>query len=225
MTAELHLTDAFTGTPFRGNPAGVCILDEEADPAWMLSVAGEVRASETAFLFPGKNEWNLRWFTPVTEVDLCGHATLAAAGVLWSSGRELPGSAISFRTRSGLLTARKEGDCISLDFPAEPVSPIPCPPGLCEAIGSVPVFTAANRMDLLAEVSSETLVRNLVPDPDTLAKLPYRGILVTARSGSKDYDFVSRFFAPAVGIPEDPVTGSAHCALAPYWAGKLGKTS
>ena len=223
MSHELHLADAFTGTPFRGNTAAVCILDGPADPAWMQQVAGEMKHSETAFLHPEKEGWNLRWFTPEREVDLCGHATLAAAFILWTTGHAEPGSAVSFDTKSGTLTATKDGDRIMLNFPAEPVGPAEPVPGLETALGVSPVFTGRNRFDILAELPSATDVCTLEPDMAALAKIPARGIIVTAASDLPHFDFVSRFFAPSVGVPEDPVTGSAHCCLGPYWGEKLKK--
>ena len=224
MSAELHLVDAFTGAPFRGNTAAVCIMDGPADPAWMQQVAGEMKHSETAFLDPGQGCWNLRWFTPEHEVDLCGHATLAAAFTLWTTGREKAGSAIAFETRSGTLTGRMEGDWITLDFPAEPVTFPASVPGLKEALGISPLFVGRNRFDILAELPSAADLCTLEPDMAALAAIPTRGIIITAVSDLPHFDFVSRFFAPAVGVPEDPVTGSAHCCLGPYWGEKLHKT-
>lgn len=224
MRPELHQIDAFTGAPFCGNTASVCIMDMPADPVWMQKVAGEMNHSETAFLYPGSGGWNLRWFTPACEVDLCGHATLAAAFVLWTTGREKPGSAIAFETRSGTLTARKEGDWITLDFPAEPVTSAASFPGLDRALGISPVFAGRNRFDILAELPSAADLCTLEPDMAALATIPTRGIIVTAVSDLPHFDFVSRFFAPSIGVPEDPVTGSAHCCLGPYWGEKLKKT-
>ncbi len=224
MHAELHLVDAFTGTPFRGNTAAVCILKEPADTAWMQQVATEMKHSETAFLNPTANGWNLRWFTPVREVELCGHATLASAFVIWESKKLEPGLPISFETLSGTLTARKDGEWITLDFPAEPVTAAVPVPGLTEALGVEPVFIGKNRFDILAELPSADDVCNLDPDLAALAAIPARGIIVTAVSDLRQYDFVSRFFAPSVGVAEDPVTGSAHCCLGLYWGEKQKKT-
>jgi PhzF family phenazine biosynthesis protein len=224
MSRDLYLVDAFTGTPFRGNPAAVCIMDGPADPAWMQQVAGEMNHSETAFLYSGEGFWNLRWFTPSMEVELCGHATLAAASVLWTTGREKPDSEIAFDTRSGTLTARKEGDWINLDFPADPVTGAAELPGLDRALGATPVFVGHTRFDILAELQSATDVCGLEPDFAALAAIPTRGIMVTAVSDTPDFDFVSRFFAPAAGVAEDPVTGAAHCSLGPYWGERLKKT-
>lgn len=227
MDCELHVADAFTDQPFRGNPAGVCIMDGPADPAWMQQVAAELKHSETAFLFPGPvpDAWDLRWFTPAQEVDLCGHATLAAAHIIWTTGHAAPGSPLAFSTRSGTLTAHPEGEWIRLDFPALPARAIPPVPDLETALGSAPVFTGKNRFDLLVELPAAADICSCRPDMALLATVPARGIIVTARSDRPGTDFVSRFFAPSVGVPEDPVTGSAHCCLGPYWGGKLGRTA
>jgi PhzF family phenazine biosynthesis protein len=214
--------DAFTSKPFAGNPAAVCLLDGPAPEVWMQAVAAEMNLSETAFLYAARDGWDLRWFTPVVEVDLCGHATLASACVLWQE-RLLPfESEARFHTRSGLLRARRAGDTIEMTFPAEPCSPAEAPPALLQAIGVEPVFVGLNRFDYLVEVASEEAVRDLKPDLPILKTVPVRGVIVTARSSSSGYDFVSRFFGPRAGIDEDPVTGSAHCCLGPYWAAKLG---
>ena len=225
MHAELHLVDAFTGTPFRGNTAAVCILEKAADSGWMQQVATEMNHPETAFLLPLSGGWNLRWFTPFQEVDLCGHATLASAFVLWESGKVKSGQPISFDTLSGTLVARREGEWITLDFPAEPVTAAGPVQGLFKALGVEPVFTGRNRFDILAELPSADDVCSLDPDMGALAALLTRGIIVTAVSDLPQYDFVSRFFAPSIGVAEDPVTGSAHCCLGPYWGEKLKKTS
>ena len=224
MSCELHVVDAFTGHPFRGNPAAVCILDGPADPGWMQQVAAELKHSETAFLHPGTSGWNLRWFTPTREVELCGHATLASAFVLWQTKRAGEGSPITFDTLSGTLTARQDRAWITLDFPADPAQVIPPVAGLDKALGAVPVFTGKGRFDLLVELPAAADVCDCEPDMAALAALPARGIIVTAASDLPDFDFVSRFFAPSAGVPEDPVTGSAHCCLGPYWGEKLGKT-
>lgn len=218
---RMFVVDAFTDRPFAGNPAGVCLLPGPAQAAWMQSVAAEMRHSETAFLHPcgdGAADYDLRWFTPVAEVDLCGHATLAAAHVLYELGAT---GAIRFATRSGVLTAARDADGrILLDFPAEPAEPVAAPPGLAEALGAAPVWVGRNRFDLLCELPDEQVVRGLRPDLAALGRLPVRGVIVTAAGREGGYDFVSRCFYPAVGVPEDPVTGSAHCALAPYWAAR-----
>lgn len=223
MGRELFLVDAFTRSPFRGNTAGVCVMDGPAEPAWMQQVAAELRCSETAFLFPAGEGWDLRWFTPACEVDLCGHATLAAAHVLFSSGRVPPGGDIAFATRSGTLRARLDGDLTVIDLPADPAAACVPPAGLADALGAVPRFVGRNSADLLVELPSAPDVCDFEPDPAALAAIPVRGIIVTAASDLPDFDFVSRFFAPLLGIPEDPVTGSAHCCLGPYWGEKLGK--
>ena len=223
MSGELHLVDAFTGAPFRGNTAAVCITEGPADAAWMQEVAAEMKHSETAFLHRGTGCWELRWFTPEKEVELCGHATLAAAFVLWATGREEPQSAITFETRSGQLTAGKDGDWITLNFPAEPVTSTASVPGLAEALGITPLFVGRNRFDILAELPSAADLCALEPDMAALARIPARGIIITAASDLPHFDFVSRFFAPSVGVPEDPVTGSAHCCLGPYWGERLRK--
>ena len=220
----LHV-DAFTAEPFTGNPAAVCLLPSPRDAEWMQRVAAEMNLSETAFLIRRGDAFDLRWFTPATEVDLCGHATLASAHALWELG-ELPrGGRAEFHTKSGRLTATQEDGWIELDFPATPPSPAEPPEGLTEAIGARPSFVGRSRFDFLLEVSDEQTVRGLRPDLVRLATLPVRGVIVTSRASTDEYDFVSRFFAPAAGVDEDPVTGSAHCCLAPYWHGRLGRTT
>jgi PhzF family phenazine biosynthesis protein len=227
MNTKLSIfhVDAFTDKPFKGNPAAVCILPEAFDEEWMQNVAMEMNLSETAFLHQEENGFNLRWFTPTVEVDLCGHATLASAHVLWESGILKPVEAARFHTRSGLLTAKRKEGWIELDFPAEPEEEAPAPSELVKAIGVSPKYTGRNRFDYLLEVESEEIVKNITPDFKLLASVPARGIIITSVSGSNKYDFVSRFFAPAVGINEDPVTGSAHCCLGPYWKKRLNKDS
>jgi PhzF family phenazine biosynthesis protein len=191
----------------------------------MQLVAREMNHAETAFLLVRPDHVALRWFTPLVEVDLCGHATLASAHVLWESGRVAKDATIRFRTRSGMLTATRDDDWIQLDFPALFATSADIPPGLDGVLGTAIKAAAKSRFDLLVEVASEDVVRELKPDLSQLARQPYRGIIVTARSTTEDeYDFVSRFFAPQVGVPEDPVTGSAHCVLAPYWGERLGHT-
>lgn len=221
----LFQVDAFTDKPFKGNPAAVCILPEASDEGWMQNVAMEMNLSETAFLHKRGDGFDLRWFTPSVEIDLCGHATLASAHVLWESGILKPDEEARFHTRSGLLTAKRKDSWIELDFPAEPEDEAPIPSGLISAIGVSPNYTGRNRFDYLIEVESEDVVRNITPDFKLLASVPARGIIVTSISASDKYDFVSRFFAPAVGINEDPVTGSAHCCLGPFWKKQLNKNS
>ncbi len=223
MSVPIFQVDAFTAKPFAGNPAAVCLLKEESEADWMQSVAAEMNLSETAFLTPQKNGFGLRWFTPKTEVDLCGHATLASAHVLWKTGRLASDEVARFDTRSGGLTAKQDEDWIELDFPVTRAEPVEPPPGLSDMIGSVPKFVGRSRFDLLIELADATELHELEPDFVSLSHLPVRGFIVTARSDMPKYDFLSRFFAPAAGINEDPVTGSAHCALAPYWSEKLGK--
>jgi PhzF family phenazine biosynthesis protein len=222
MPIPIYQIDAFTSVPFKGNPAGVCLLQKAMPDEWMQCVAMEMNLSETAFLLPEGEGYRLRWFTPAVEVDLCGHATLASAHVLAETGQLLPGDTARFFTRSGLLTARSTGDgMIELNFPIKPLEPAHPPAGLLEALGVTPVFVGKNIFDYLVEVESEREVRQAQPDFALLKQVPARGVILTSRS--QQYDFVSRFFAPQVGVAEDPVTGSAHCCLAPYWAEKLGK--
>ena len=224
MPIPFFQVDAFTAKPFTGNPAAVCLLEKEAEADWMQAVAAEMNLSETAFVAPLTNGFGLRWFTPATEVDLCGHATLASAHVLWETGRLAETDAARFHTRSGVLTAKRGGDWIELDFPATPAESIEPPPGLSDLLGSVPKFVGRSRFDLLLELTDAEELRDLNPDFVGLSSLPVRGLIVTAKSDVPEYAFLSRFFAPAAGINEDPVTGSAHCALAPFWGERLGKS-
>ena len=213
--------DAFTETPFAGNPAAVCLLTAPRDAVWMQSVALEMNLSETAFLERRSDgAFGLRWFTPAVEVDLCGHATLAAAHVLWEQGDAAPEDEIRFLTRSGLLTARRRGGWVELDFPSDPPRPVDPPGALMEALGVECLHLARGRFDYLAELESEEVVRALTPH--RLRAVETRGVIVTAASSTPGYDFVSRFFAPATGVDEDPVTGSAHCCLGPYWRMRTG---
>ena len=188
----------------------------------MQNVAREMNLSETAFLDPRPDGYNLRWFTPSVEVALCGHATLASAHVLWEDGILRPDAQARFFTKSGWLLADKRGEWIEMDFPAKAEEPAEAPPNLASALGIQPKYVGRNVFDYIVEVESEAAVRALAPDLGMLRRLPVRGIIVTA-AGSNGYDFVSRFFAPGSGIDEDPVTGSAHCCLAPYWSARLGK--
>ena len=223
MGLAIFHVDAFTDKPFAGNPAAVCILPESRESGWMQSVAAEMNLSETAFLLKEANGFNLRWFTPTVEVDLCGHATLASAHVLWEARYLAPDRQARFFTRSGLLTAQREGEWIEMDFPAEPDTPATAPPGLARALGAPPRYIGKNRFDYLVEMDAEETVRRLTPDFGLLGQIPTRGVIVTSRATSPGYDCVSRFFAPAAGINEDPVTGSAHCCLGPFWGARLHK--
>ncbi len=230
MSFDLYQVDAFTERPFAGNPAAVCLLPEPRDAEWMQLVAREMNLSETAFLHPAPPEdgggWRLRWFTPAIEVELCGHATLASAHVLWETGRLAPEEPARFHTLSGLLTAERRDGTIELDFPARTAEEVEPPEGLAAALGVTPRFVGRSRYDYLLEVASEDEVRASVPDHARLRTLPVRGVILTAAgSPAGQYDFVSRFFAPGSGVDEDPVTGSAHCTLGPYWSARLGKTS
>ena len=221
---KLYQVDAFTDRPFSGNPAGVCLLEKEMPGDWMQAVASEMNLSETAFLLKKGDLYSLRWFTPLKEVDLCGHATLASAHILLETGMLGPGETARFDTRSGILAAKGAGGVIEMDFPAEPVRECEPPRGLIETLGIKPLLVARNRMDYLVEAASEQEVRGLRPDLALLKAIETRGVMVTSRADtSSSYDFVSRFFAPAYGIDEDPVTGSAHCALGPYWMERLGR--
>jgi len=219
--------DAFTDQPFAGNPAAVCLLPAARDVAWMHHVAREMNLPETAFLVPRAegDGFDLRWFTPTVEVDLCGHATLAAAHALWQTGKLATNVVARFHTKSGVLTATWQGEWIELDFPATVDEPSEPPPGLGDALGVVPRYVGRSRFDYLVEVERESIVRELAPDMALLRTLPVRGVIVTSKATTPGWDFVSRFFAPAAGIDEDPVTGSAHCCLTPFWSPRLGKTS
>jgi predicted PhzF superfamily epimerase YddE/YHI9 len=223
MPVRIVQVDAFTSRPFAGNPAAVCVLPVSPPETWMRDVAREMNLSETAFLVRQEDSYNLRWFTPAVEVDLCGHATLASAHVLWEDEHLPQGEQARFHTRSGLLLADRRADWIELDFPATIAAPAEPPPDLLPALGVKAKFVGLNRFDYLVEVESEQQVRSLAPDFSTLRRLGVRGVIVTARSASGEFDFVSRFFAPGSGIDEDPVTGSAHCALGPHWSRQLGK--
>ena len=216
--------DAFTDRPFAGNPAAVCLLEDERDADWMQDVATEMNLSETAFVRPLDDGFELRWFTPVFEVDLCGHATLASAHGLWSEGVVSGAQPIRFHTKSGTLTCTQDGDLIELDFPATPPEEAEPPEGLLDAVGAQPSFVGKSKFDLFLLVESEDAVRSLKPDFSRLREIPVRGVITTSASDDPSFDFVSRFFAPGAGIDEDPVTGSAHCCLGPYWSEQLGKT-
>lgn len=221
MPLTITQVDAFTSEPFAGNPAAVCVLPAPADAAWMQRVAREMNLSETAFLVRrGDGEFDLRWFTPAVEVDLCGHATLASAHVLWEEGHLPVDAPAVFHTRSGKLSAIQRTGWIEMDFPAEPAKPVSTPAGLADALGAEPIWVGRNRFDYLVEVDTQATVERLAPDFAMLQELETRGTIVTARAEGAEadgFDFVSRFFAPGTGIDEDPVTGSAHCCLGPYW--------
>ncbi|HSA95597.1 MAG TPA: PhzF family phenazine biosynthesis protein [Acidobacteriota bacterium] len=227
MSIPIYQIDAFAEEPFKGNPAGVCLLRGPAEAGWMQKVSAEMNLAETAFPLPEGDGFRLRWFTPKVEVKLCGHATLATAHVLWERGFLAPDREARFETLSGRLTARRDGDLIELDFPARP--PLPEPPDWADAVvgalGLKPVFIGMSAEDVIFEAADEAAVRAIAPDFATLRSLPARGVIVTSRSADTRFDFVSRFFAPAVGVDEDPVTGSSHTVLVPFWAKRLGKTS
>ena len=223
MSLTLHVIDAFTNRAFEGNPAAVCVLPEPRPDTWMQKIAREMNLSETAFLHPVESGFSLRWFTPTTEVKLCGHATLASAHALWETGAIAPDQVASFSTKSGWLTCRREGEWIEMNFPAQTVETSEVPFALAEALGTMPVFVGRAGVNWLVEAANDHTVRDMRPDFRQLALLPAQGVIVTARSATPEFDFVSRYFAPATGLNEDPVTGSAHCALGPYWQAKLGK--
>ncbi|MFB6248870.1 MAG: PhzF family phenazine biosynthesis protein [Salinibacter sp.] len=227
MSCAVYHVDAFTSTAFAGNPAAVCLLSAAREDAWLRAVAAEMNLSETAFLRPHPDGGHrLRWFTPTHEVDLCGHATLAAAHVLWTEGLLAPETSARFRTASGVLTATREGDWITMDFPADAPRPVDPPASLLDALGATdPVYTGRSDRDCFVHLPSAGAVRALDPSFPALAALDARGVVATAAAERENADFVSRFFAPGVGVPEDPVTGSAHCALGPYWADRLGRSA
>ena len=224
MGLEYALIDAFTETPFRGNPAVVVLLPKSRPAEWMQAVASEMNQPETAFLVRSEDGYHLRWFTPAIEVDLAGHPTLACAHWLWTSGQLDPLETVRFHTRSGLLIAERHDGWIRLDFPATPATEQKPFDGLAQALGAAVLWTGRSSFDLLVEVASEEALRAIEPNLPALAQYPVRGVIVTAKAAAPPYDFVSRFFAPQSGINEDPVTGSAHCCLGPYWSRKLGKT-
>jgi PhzF family phenazine biosynthesis protein len=225
VSIKCYQVDAFTNKPFAGNPAAVCLLSTPCHDHWMQRVAHEMNLSETAFLYQQDDGFSLRWFTPTTEVDLCGHATLASAHVLWESGLLKPSESVRFHTRSGLLTAARNGNLIELNFPALLVVPATVPVALTQAMGVTPTYVGKFGACYLLQVTDEDTVCNLQPDFHALQALPGRGVVVTSDSPTSAYDFVSRYFAPWVGINEDPVTGSVHCALGPFWGKRLDKDS
>ena len=227
---NLFQVDAFTSEPFAGNPAAVCLLDEFPSDDWLMNFAGEMNLSETAFVHPVEDGFALRWFTPGLEVDLCGHATLATAHTLWTEGVvSAETDVIRFSTRSGDVFAHREGAVrdsfmIRLDFPSTPAVPASPPAGLLPALGTTAEYIGRSKFDYLVHVASPEVLRSLTPDFVELDKVDARGIIVTSGSDDDRYDFLSRFFCPAVSINEDPATGSAHCCLTPYWSNRLGKT-
>jgi PhzF family phenazine biosynthesis protein len=222
---KIYTVDAFINkNKFTGNPAAVCLLSEPAEEQWMQQVAAEMNLSETAFLSPHRNGYNIRWFTPTTEVDLCGHATIASAHILYETGNISPNETIVFHSKSGYLQAKKNNDWIELDFPATPEEPATLLPSMMMALCITARYVGQSKFDYLVEVESEKIVREMKPDFNILRTIPCRGVIVTAKSDSKEFDFISRYFAPAYGIDEDPVTGSTHCCLAPYWSKQLAKT-
>ena len=225
MNIPLIQVDAFTSEPFSGNPAAVCVLPSPRDAEWMQRVAAEMNLAETAFLVRRGQTFDLRWFTPAVEIDLCGHATLASAHALWEMGELAPQTVAEFHTKSGRLTATPQNGWIELDFPATPPAPADLPDGLAAAIGATPRYVGKSPFDYLLELDDERTVQSLKPDFVALASFPVRGVIATSRASSEGIDFVSRFFAPRAGINEDPVTGSAHCCLTPYWSERLGRNA
>ncbi len=223
MSIKYFQVDAFTNEAFSGNSACVCLLSEPKDDKWMQNVAFEMNLSETAFLYKQKDGFSLRWFTPEVEVDLCGHATLASAHTLWESGLLNGDQSAVFNTRSGLLTAERKGDLIKIDFPSISQKPAEAPEALIHGLGVIPKYVGKFGNRYLIEVETEEQVRELNPNFSALRLLPERGVTVTSSSTSSEYDFVSRYFAPWVGVDEDPVTGSVHCCLGQYWCQVLGK--
>lgn len=220
---RIFTVDCFTDRPFAGNPAAVCVLNSRwPETEWLQQLAAELKLPATAFVRRTQPHTELRWFSPQTELALCGSGTLAAAHILWESGDHA--DTLVFATCAGVLGARQEPDQrITLDFPADSPRPVPVSPILAAALGVTPLGVARGRLDLLAELDTAQTVRRLAPDLAALATLDARGVIVTA-GGEAGSDFVSRFFAPAVGIDEDPVTASAHCTLGAYWSKRLGKT-
>lgn len=223
MSVLMYQVDAFSSQAFAGNPAAVCLLDDERPAHWMQSVAAEMNLSETAFVQPHNGGYKLRWFTPLAEVNLCGHATLASAHILWESEQVASQQTIEFYTNSGILTAQNRHGRIEMSFPVEQVDKRETPTALSEALGMTPIEAWKCQSDYLVVLENEAAVQNLQPELHRLKEIFVRGVIVTAKSDHDEYDFVSRFFAPRVGVDEDPVTGSAHCVLASYWGRKLNK--
>ena len=220
---KIYHVDAFSDVLFKGNPAGVCIADGALSDQDMQNIAMEMNLSETAFVREEGGAFHLRWFSPIVEVELCGHATLATAHVLWERGITPAGRAIEFQTRSGVLTAYQKDGLVFIDMPAKPEQAVEPPGDLLDALGVPVTYVGRSHFDFLVEVEDVEILKNMWPNMSKLAHMPGRAVCVTAKG--EQYDFVSRFFAPQVGVDEDPVTGSAHCVLAPYWAKKLGKTA
>ncbi len=220
---KIYTVDAFTDGPRSGNPAAVCILEKEIPERIKQRIASQVNLSETAFLLEKEGIFELRWFTPETEVDLCGHATLASAHILFTLGIIPAAEDAVFSTKSGILTARKKSDLIEMDFPSEDPWEVETPEDLLVAVSAAPLYVGRNRFDYIALYENEGIVRSAVPKLSHVRRLDSRGLIITSVSSSDRYDFVSRFFAPNAGIEEDPVTGSAHCCLCPFWSRRLGK--
>jgi predicted PhzF superfamily epimerase YddE/YHI9 len=224
MECNLFQVDAFPAVPFKGNSAAVCLLNQKPNEQWMQDLASEMNLAETAFLLKEEDSWNLRWFTPELEVDLCGHATLASAHILYTEKIVDAASPIRFQSRSGELGAKRNGQKIVLDFPSEPCSPCAFPTPLAKLLSQPAIYCGKNRMDYQVELASEADVLSFVPDQAIIAQLGGRCVVITSRAKTiANADFVSRVFCPNAGIPEDPVTGSAHCMLGTYWMQKLGK--
>jgi PhzF family phenazine biosynthesis protein len=223
MPITIYQIDSFASEPFKGNPAAVCLMDKLADERWMQNFAAEMNLAETCYVVPDGDAFAIRWFTPVLEVDLCGHATLASAHALWEEGVVPHDRDIKFMSRSGLLTVSRRDDWIELDFPEWPYQSISLDPRLAEAIGEEPLDVVQSKGMCLVELVSEDVVRNLSPNLEIINLLPFDDVVVTSKGSTGDYDFVSRCFCPKVGIDEDPVTGSIHCCLGPYWKAKMGK--
>jgi PhzF family phenazine biosynthesis protein len=221
----IYQVDAFSTEPFKGNPAGVCILDHEPDPVWMQNIAMEINASETAFVFPGKDCRIIRYFTPEVEVPLCGHATLSASHILFETNQVKEGEELLLSAKAGFLRIRKEGSWISMNFPSYQINKRAIPAEFEKVVGVKPLeFYRCDNGLTLALISEEKIIRELKPDFSAMKESEFGDLMVTAPSSDKKYDFCLRFFAPALGINEDPVTGSAHCALVPFWHIKTGKT-
>jgi PhzF family phenazine biosynthesis protein len=224
MTLPLFHVDAFTDRPLSGNPAAVCLLPSWKEDRWLQAVGREMNLSETAFLVQNADGFDLRWFTPEAEVDLCGHATLASAHVLWQQNLANSTEVIRFSTKSGLLKAVRMGDGIELDFPLEPDEPADPPANLIPALGVSAQYVGKNRFDYVVEVESERVLRQVAPDFKLLRTIPCRGVIVTSRSADPQFDFASRAFFPGLCVDEDPVCGSAHCCLGAFWRKRLGKS-